>query len=264
MWFETVLGSHQERDRSMKRTLFPRDRRCCASVRFTSIAPVIMTAAAFALASPVFAQSSLDSPAAPDKGYAMPPPDADLSAAPPAPPDGAHPMAATDDGSGSVSDDDPAAHSDWDRDDAGEAGADNGDLTSKVLELPQVLDPADAKASNDGDGNQAALDGGAASSQDQLGSVDDYRDQVDSTVAGVYVAPVPVRPMVTNPYGVSVYRMSRMPVNPRNIPMYPRGTVIIRPGANGMNSAIGTTSPMLTPPHRSMALPGGGWWTRTR
>lgn len=266
MWLATVLGSDQERDGSMKRTLSPKDRRCCASVHFAAIAPVIMTAAAFTLVPPAFAQCSLDSSAVPDEGYAVPPPAADSSSAPSAPPYGVYAVAATGDGSGSASADGAAEHSDWNRLDDGDAGADDGDSPSKVLELPQVVDPANAEASNGAasGGEQAASDGGAASSQDQLGSVDDYQDQVDTTVTGVYIAPLPTRPMAINPYGVGVYPMNRMPVNPGYMPMYPPGTIILRPGARGMNAAIVPTSPMLTPPHRSMALPGGGWWTRTR
>jgi len=222
-----------------------------------------MTAAALALAPPAFAQCSLDSSAAPDEGYALPPPAADSSSSPPY---GVYRVAATDDGSGSASDNSAAAHSGWDRLDDGDAGADEGNPPSKVLELPQVLDPANAEASTGADsgGEQAARDDGASSSQDQVGSVDDYQDQVDSTIAGVYIAPVPTRPMVMNPYGVGVYPMNRTPVNPGYMPMYPPGPIIIRPGASGMNAAIGPTSPMLTPPRGSRALPGGGWWTRTR
>lgn len=238
-----------------------------AAVSFITIAPIMMAVAALTLAAPAFAQSTLDSSSAPDTGYALPPPDGGPLADPAMPNDaapndampndGIEPIAAADGGSGGA-----AARSGWDRIGDVDTSTASEDPAGKVLELPQVVPPATAQPSDGAD--QTAQDG-ASSSPDQVGSVDDYQDAQDSTIIGVYVAPLPTGPWVVNPYGVGTFRSNQAPMNPRFlpgfVPMFPPGATAMRPLANGMNAAIVPASPML--PRSSAPIPGG-WWNRAR
>ncbi len=236
----------------MKRILLPIVRGDRAAVSFVVLAPILVTAMALALVPPAFAQSSPDSSVPSDTGYAVPPAPADPPAD--APIDGVEPLAAA--ANGSASDDPAAEHSGWVR--SGDEDSDNGNSPSKVLEVPQVVDPASAQPS--AGAGQAARDGDS-SSPDQVGSIDDYQDEDDTGIAGVYIAPLPRGSL--NPYGVGSFRQA--PVNPAFLPGYvpinPTGGMIARPRTNGMNAAIGPTSPMLPGPRSSMPIPGG-WWNR--
>jgi len=150
----------------------------------------------------------------------------------------------------SASDDSAADHSGWVRSDDVETDNSSPD---QVLEVPQVAAPANS------DGNdQAAPNGDSA--PDQVGSVDDYQDEDDVNVSGIYIQQGGVNAYGYNPS----LRNGR--VNPAFGPFYPRsnsssGPSMNRPGNNGMNTAIGSTSPMMPTPHSLSPMPGG-WWNR--
>jgi len=144
----------------------------------------------------------------------------------------------------------PAAP-DWDRVEAAEAGS-NG---SQVLELPQV-DPGQAKAGSGSDAAQEGSEDGAEAA-DQLGNVDDYENQSAMTSVGVYTAPIPARAGIGT---APVLASPGIRVAPGIAAMAPIGPIIVAPGGLGPFPA---TSPLLTPPRGSGAIPGG-WWTRTR
>jgi hypothetical protein len=264
--FAQKRGESQERGESMKTILFPTVRSIVpqafrsifrrlfgqrhVAVGLAAIAPVIITAVALTVASPARAQSAIDSAAVSDPAYDGPPPVAD----PPAdvPIDSGVPLATA--ASASPTDDSAAGPSDWARSDAADDEADSDDEipSNQVLELPQVVDPASgqpaaatAEAST-GDGQSVAAttqspSGDDSSSPDQVGSIDDYQNENEANYPG---GPVP--PGAPNSYAVSEYRV--VPVNPVFVPHYvfvtPMGG-FTRFGMNGMNTAIGTTSPLF-------------------
>src|SRR6266851_3171634 len=150
---------------SMKTILWQIVRGDRAPVSFAALTPIIIAAVTLALAPPARAQSAVDSSAL-EAGYAEPPAVADPP--PDAPIDGIAPVAAAD-----SPDDSADAHSGWVR--SGDTDSEDG--ASKVLEVPQVVDPANAQPGKD----QAAHDGDS-SSEDQVGSVDDYQDEYDTEI----------------------------------------------------------------------------------
>jgi hypothetical protein len=156
--------------------------------------------------------------------------------------------------SGSPVDISEPAAPDWDRVEAAEAGS-NG---SQVLELPQV-DPGQAKSDNGTDGGQESSQDGAEAA-DQIGSVDDYENQSAMTSAGVYPVPIPAGVGRTGIGAAAVPTATGMRAVTGPRAMVPAGPIIVRPGGLGPFPA---TSPMLTPPRGSGAIPGG-WWTHTR
>jgi hypothetical protein len=245
---------------------------------------------------------------APDSGYALPPPDGgsladpspssdaaadgdstsadasagDTSASVTPPIDLASPIGgsssssgiasvAAADGSASAS-----AHSGWDRVGDTETGDESEESGDKVLEVPQAVPSPDVSSGNGG--NQSAQ-GNDAAPPDEVGSVDDYQDEQDMGVMGVYVVPVPTGPPVLNPpFRAGTFGTTRAPANP---PYQQSGVPTFRLGASGipfagvMNSAIMPTSPMyprgipmtqgFSPmvQHNSAPIPGG-WWNRAR
>jgi hypothetical protein len=227
----------------MNTILWPIVRGDRATVSFAALTPIIiaiMAAVTLALTPPARAQSAVDSSALVEEGYAEPPATADPPAD--APIDGIAPIAAAD-----SPDDSAAANSGWVRSD----DTDSDDGASKVLEVPQVVDPANAQPGKD----QAAHDGDS-SSEDQVGSVDDYQDEYDTEIAGVYIPYIPVVPGGSpNPYGYRSNPGLNPSFGPSYAPFSPAGSNIARPGAAGMNGAIGPTSPMF--PHNFAPIPGG-------
>jgi hypothetical protein len=219
-----------------------------------AIALILAAAVVLALAPPALAQFTSDAPpAVSDSGDAASPPAAD----PPAdvPIDSLEPMAA--DG-GAASDDSAAKHPDWVR--SGDEGSGNGAAPDQVLEVPQAADPATAQPS-DGAG-QTARDGDSSSS-DQVGSIGDYQDEQygEIGIGGL------ITPGALNPYGPGTFRANSGTPNPAlgrgYVPINPSGANMARPSANGMNTAIGSTSPMLPGP-RNLSPSPGGWWSRGR
>jgi hypothetical protein len=244
---------------------------------------------------------------APDSGYALPPPDDGSLAVPSSSPDDARtddaaikaapaadgtpgdvlpggappidlasplggiaPVAAADGGPS------PSSHSGWDRvgDSESDSNNDSDDPGNSVLEVPQAV-PTDASPAG---GNGQAAQGGDSSPPDEIGSVNDYQDQQDNTVIGVYITPSNGPPVLNPPFSVGTFGASqapRTPVQPNNGPMLPSGVGGIRPFAGGMNSAIMPTSPMYPRGmpmvqsygpmvlHNSAPIPGG-WWNRAR
>jgi hypothetical protein len=242
---------------------------------FLTIAPIIVAFAILTAAAPAFAQSSLDSSSAPATDYVLPPPEAG-SLAVPATPDEAIPSDATSSvavatkpsatvkpltAADSSSDASAAAHSGWDRVGDVYTDTDNEDQADKVLEVPQVLPPDNPQPSDDAD--QTAQEGGSQSPDQvgsiQVGSIEDYQEEEDGALMGVYGVPVLLGPVGINPYGVSGFHA---PIDPSFRPGFQRGFVPIvpRPFGGGMNSAILPTSPMF--PSGSARFSGGMRFSR--
>jgi len=255
--------------------LLPNMHRRLIARGFIAIAPIIVAFAALTVAAPVFAQSSFDSSSAPATDYALPPPggsliepaprdDGTLEDATPSaetsatssaamrtkPAAAVKPDTAGDDGS----DVSAAAHSGWDR--VGDVYTDTNseDRADEVLEVPQVLPPADSQPSDDAE--QTAQEDGSQT-PDQVGSIEDYQDEEDSAVMGVYGVPVLLGPARINPFGVNAFRSIQAPLNRSFGPRFVPGFVplVPRPVAGGMNSAILPTSPMF--PRGPMRFSGG-------
>lgn len=225
-------------------------------VSLVATTPVILIAAmALAVAPPARAQSALDSSAVSDPAYDGPPPVAD----PPADvPIEAHVPLATA-ASASASDDAAPGNSDSMRlddssDDDDDEDSDNEIPANQVLELPQVIDPASGQPAA---ATAQVSTGDDSSSPDEVGGVDEYKNENDPDFPG---ASLPQE--ASNPYAVSEFRA--VPVNPVFLPRYivvsPMGG-IARPGMNGMNTAIGTSSPMF-PMRRGFAPIQAGFGLR--
>jgi hypothetical protein len=229
-------------------------------------APIIFAFAILCVAAPAFAQSSPDFSSSPLSGdYDLPPPEDGSLIKPAAPveatPDEATPDKATpgdstssaampaDTAANNSPDDSAAAHSEWDRFGDVYTGTDSDGQSDQVLEVPQ----ASPQPSDDAD--QTAQEGGNQSS-DQVGSIDDYQDEEDGALMGVYGVPVVLGPVGINPFAVSAFHA---PLNhrvglgrgfqPGFVPIVPR------PFGGGMNSAILPTSPMF--PSGSARFSGG-------
>jgi hypothetical protein len=222
------------------------NRAAVGTAAFVSTAVVI----ALALTPPGLAHSAPLSPSPSGVEDPMPPTAAD----PPAdlPIENVEPLAVAARASGS--DDDAEAHSNWVR--SGDVETDDANPRDKVLEVPQAVDPANQQPSD-----QAARDGDK--SGDQVGSIDDYQDEEDIGT-GVFINQVP--PGVTNPYGINTDRLNPG-LNPAFTPHYMRTAPLVPnvvvPRGNGMNTAIGSTNPML-PTSRNAVPSPSGWWTRAR
>jgi hypothetical protein len=147
-----------------------------------------------------------------------------------------------------------AAHSGWDRVGDVYTDTDSDSRADRVLEVPQVLQPADPQPPDDAE--QTAQDG-ESQMPDQVGSIDDYQDEDDSAVMGIYGVPVLLGPARINPFGVRAFRSIQAPLNrsfgPRFVPGF--APMVPRPIAGGMNSAILPTSPMF--PRGPMRFSGG-------
>jgi hypothetical protein len=242
----------------MKRILLSIVRGDRAAVGFIAIAPVLVSAVALAFAPLACAQFTSDPPAVSDTGDAAPPAVAD----PPAdvPIDGAAPADAADSSaapaaasaSDSTSDDSITEHSGWVR--SGDEETGNDAPPDQVLEVPQAVNPADAQSG--GGSGQTAGNGDSSSpdqsSPDQVGSVGDYQDE-DAFGGGGYI-----NSGALNPYGPGAGRAHAGSLNFGSgyVPTNPYGPIIGRPGGNGMNTAIGSSSPMLPGPANLSPMPG--------
>jgi hypothetical protein len=248
-----VLAIDWERSKSMKRILLliVRGDRSAVGFAIASILMIVMIVVALALASPALAKFTPDSPASSDAEDAAPPAVAD----PPAdvPIDGvASPAAAA---ASSASDDSAAEHSGWVRSD----DVDTSNPPDRVLEVPQVANPSDGPPTASTSGQAGPNDD--SSSPDQVGSINDYQDEDDGDIGGGYIGPGTLYP-----YGAGTFRANAGPLNPAfrpgYVPINPYGPNIGRPGMNGMNTAVGSTSPMLPGPRNLSPMPGG-WWNRS-
>jgi hypothetical protein len=255
------------------RNLLPNILRGQIASGFIAIALTIIAFVALTVPAPVLAQSSLESSSAPITEYALPPPGGSLiepaprddatledatpsaepsatsSAAVPTTPGAAVKPVTAPDNDSDVS---AAAHSGWDRVGDVYTNTDSEDRTDQVLEVPQVLPPANSRPSDDAE--QTAQQGGSQT-PDQVGTIDDYQDE--DAVMGVYGIPVLLGPVGINPFGVGAFRSIQAPLNPSFGPRFVPGFVpmVPRPAAGGMNSAILPTSPMF--PRGSMRFSGG-------
>ena len=242
--------------------------------RLATILITLIGSASICIAPLAFAQS--------DDGSAPSVSESDGIPGPPAPVPGdltGPPTSATESSSGKADDSPvpPASHTDWEQ-----VPETNSDATSgavgwdgQVLEIPQSVDPnqvaapeskSPAQASNDGQGDESAQ------APDELGGLNDYQSQ-NAEVSGPYLIPVPVLVPVPVSPGFAGPRMGAPTqpapgmggVGPISPPFPPGGfrptpPIILRPGGF---AGIPSTSPMLTPPRGSAAIPGG-WWTRAR
>ena len=238
--------------------------------RFATTMIAVVGAALLSIAPMTFAQSGDGAtPSASESDTILGPPTsaADELSGPPA--------SAVDDSSAApdVSSGSPTSHTDWE-----EVPETNSDATpeeGQVLEIPQSVDPKQAaapeskspvQASNDGQGDESAQ------APDELGGLNDYQSQ-NAEVSGGYLIPVPVLVPVPVSPGFAGPRMGAPTqpapgmggVGPISPPFPPGGfgptpPIVLRPGGF---AGIPSTSPMLTPPRGSAAIPGG-WWTRAR
>jgi hypothetical protein len=274
--FMTGHGAGQLEMHSVNcRNLLPNILRDRIAGGFIVAAPIIIAFAVLTVATKAFAQSSLDSSSAPATDYALPPPGGSLIEPAPrddatledATPDGATPRTATSSAAVPTTpsakpfpatdhgaDASAAAHSGWDRVGDVYTDTDSEDRADKVLEVPQVLSPADPQPSDDAE--QTAQDEGSQT-PDQVGSIEDYQDEEDSAVMGVYGVPVLLAPAGINSFGVSAFRSIQAPLNRNFRPRFVPGFVpmVPRPIGGGMNSAILPTSPMF--PRGPIGFPGG-------
>lgn len=239
----------------MKKILLPSVRGNCAASYNATVASIV-TGLTLALTPPTFAQSTVPATVLPGAGDAMAPmadPRADASL------EDIAPLPLTLAAGSSARDDVPADHTGWDR--SGDIETENGNPPDKVLEVPQVVDPANASPP---DGADPAARDGASPSDDQVGSIDDYQDEEDIG-AGAYVYPLPqVGP---NTLGINAYRINPglgVRFGPTYAPATPANVNRALPSSNRMNSAIGSTSPMFPTTQSVSPGPGGGWWTRAR
>ena len=238
--------------------------------RFVTTMIAVVGAASLSISPMTFAQSGDGATASALESGSIPGPPtsaADELSGPPA--------SAAEDSSASpdVSSGSPTSHTDWE-----EVPETNSDATSgegQVLEIPQSVDPNEAaapeskspaQASNGGEGDESAQ------VPDELGGLNDYQSQ-NAEVSGGYLIPVPVLVPVPVGPGFAGPRMGAPTqlapgmggVGPISPPFPPGGfrptpPIILRPGGF---AGIPSTSPMLTPPRGSAAIPGG-WWTRAR
>lgn len=151
--------------------------------------------------------------------------------------DSVAPLAAAESGSSDAAE----RHSEWER--TGDDEQAPTDSQGKVLEVP----PA-AKSAPQPSGN------GDAPAPDQIGSINDYQDEEDGTIGGVYIAPAPLGSR--NPYGIGTTPSNpgiNPPFLPGYVPMPSSGANVALPGAHWMNATIGPTSPMMP---RRMPTPG--------
>jgi len=271
-------------------------------------ASVPSAGAADVSASSTFAPTAGATIIAPDSGYGLPPPDggsladpssssdavavedatsgdasscdSSASAVPPidlaspfggrSPSSGIAPVAAADRSASASS------HSGCDRVGDTETEDESKESGDKVLEVPQAIPSPDVSS---GDGGNQSVQGNDAAPPDEVGSVDDYQDEQDMGVMGVYVVPVPTGPPVLNPpFRAGTFGTTQAPANPpyrqSGVPTFRLGASRI-PFADGMNSAIMPTSPMyprgipvtqgFSPmvQHNFAPIPGG-WWNRAR
>jgi hypothetical protein len=238
--------------------------------RLATILITLIGSASICIAPLAFAQS--------DDGSAPSVSESDGIPGPPAPVPGdltGPPTSATEDSSGTTDDPSgpPASHTDWEQ-----VPETNSDATSEgdgqVLEVPQSVDPAQAAAPNRDDNSPAQAPNQGRdneSGNDKLGGLNDYQQNQNEELSGGYYIPVPV-PVPVGP-GFAGARM-RGPVQsvapgmgevgPISPPFpgggfVPTPPIILRPG--GL-AGIPSTSPMLTPPLGSAAMPGG--WSALR
>jgi hypothetical protein len=212
--------------------------------------------------------------AQPNDRYAPSVSESDGIPGPPAPVAGdlaGPPTSATDGSSGTADDSSgpPASHSDWEQ-----VPEINSDATSdgdgQVLEVPQSVNPDQATAPNGDDNSppQASNDGQHDKlGNDELGGLNDYQQNENADLPGGYYIPVPV-PVPVGPgfpgtlMGGPVQSTAPGMGGVGSIsPPFPGGgfrptpPIILRPG--GL-AGIPSTSPMLTPPIGSAAMPGDG------
>lgn len=222
-------------------------RRGRAIVVIAAIAPILMLGVALSLAPSALAQTAPAGSALSGAGDAAPPAAADPPAD--APIDGVAPIAAA--GDASASDDSAERHSGWVR--SGDEDEDGGEGGS-VLELPRVAPDAEAQSAGE---ERRPAPSDASPPPDQVGSLGDYQDDDDYDFGGIYYLPVGG---LGGPgaYGLNLrspspaFRPNYMPT-PRSAPN------MSRPGlnGNGMNAAIGSTSPMMPEPGNLSPMPGG-------
>ena len=227
--------------------------------RLATILIILIGSASICIAPLAFAQSDADSAPSVSESDGIPGPPA------PVPGDLTGPPTSATEGSSGKADDSsvpPASHSDWEQvpetNSDATSGADGGD--GQVLEIPRSVD-ADQAASPNRDDNspaQASNDGqNHGSGNDELGGLNDYQQDQNTELSGGYYIPVPV-PVPVGP-GFAGARMGGVGSISPPFPgggFTPTPPIILRPG--GL-AGIPSTSPMLSPPLGSVAMPSGSW-----
>ncbi len=196
--------------------------------RLATVLITLIGSASICIAPLAFAQSDADSAPSVSESDGIPGPPA------PVPGDLTGPPTSATEGSSGKADDSsvpPASHSDWEQVPESNSDATSGE-DGQVLEIPQSVDATQAPAPNRDDNSpaQASNEGQYdKSGNDELGGLNDYQqDQNEEPIS----PPFPGGGFVPTP------------------------PIILRPG--GL-AGIPSTSPMLTPPLGSAAMPGGSW-----
>ncbi len=224
--------------------------------RLATVLITLIGSASICIAPLAFAQSDADSAPSVSESDGIPGPPA------PVPGDLTGPPTSATEGSSGKADDSsvpPASHSDWEQVPESNSDATSGE-DGQVLEIPQSVDATQAPAPNRDDNSpaQASNEGQYdKSGNDELGGLNDYQQDQNEELSGGYYIPVPV-PVPVGP-GFAGARMGGVgPISPP-FPgggFVPTPPIILRPG--GL-AGIPSTSPMLTPPLGSAAMPGGSW-----
>jgi hypothetical protein len=238
--------------------------------RFATTLIALIGSASLCFASLAFAESDEDFPPSVSEASDIPEPSSSMTDELSAPP-----TSATEVLSGTPDDSADAAASDSDLEDVPEMNSDASSENEQVLEIPQVVDRAEAAALNSGDNGSAQVsnvvgDDKSAQAPYESGDFNNYQSQ-NAEVSDVYRVPVPV--FIPVPVG-SGYRDGEMrapvrlthrivgvgPISPlfRVGGFRPTPPIISRPG--GLAGI--PPSRMPTPPRGSVAIPRG-WWTRT-
>jgi hypothetical protein len=239
---------------------------------FVTAASIMIAFTALTATTQVFAESVLDSSSAPATDYALPPPKGSLiePAMPDDPPTEeampdedrgsnaisnaavpSNPMAAaktrvTAADNGSARDE---SHSGWNRVGDDDADMEDDDQADKVLEVPQALPSADPEPFDDL--GQTALQDGSQPpddqdpTPDQVGSIEDYQDEEEGALMGVYGVPVLIEQVGIKPFGVTAFH-ARPYRRDGFGQRFQRGFVPIVPRPFvGTNSGILPTGPMF-------------------
>jgi len=241
--------------------------------RLATILITLIASASVCIAPLAFAQSDYGSAPSVSESDGIPGPPA------PVPGDLTGPPTSVTEGSSGKADESsvpPASHSDWEQvpetNSDATPGGDGGD--GQVLEIPQSVDAAQAPAPNRDDNSPAHASNDGQhdeSGNDELGGLNDYQQGQNAELSGGYYLPVPV-PVPVGP-GFAGARMrgsvqSAAPgmgglgsISPPFLGggFRPTPPIILRPGGF---AGIPSTSPMLTPPLGSAAMPGG--WSAFR
>jgi hypothetical protein len=234
--------------------------------RFATTLIALIGSASLCFTSLAFAESDEDFPASVSEASDIPEPSSSMTEELSEPP-----TSATEVFSGTPDDSADAAASDSDLEDVPEMNSDAFSENEQVLEIPQIVDRAEAAALNNDDDGSAQVsnvveDDESAQAPYESGNFNNYQSQ-NAEVSNGYRVPVPVFIPVPVGSGYRDAEMMRAPVQLTHrmvkvgpiSPLFrvggfrPTPPIISRPGGfAGIPS-----SRMLTPPRGSAAIPRG-------